>query len=145
MEVGDDGGGHLVRMEWRLAGWSVCLPLLIFPCTIKPRSSPLAPAIMCWCAVKKLLTHSLTGTGSPGWSRRKAVKWLWCVYITKKKKQLIYGPWYLLLHILVKLSESIIVKMSSCFLSQIPWLCQSAGSTQCVQIFHYNCKSCSHF
>ena len=33
---GDGGGGHwLVRMEWRPAGWSVCLPLLIFPCTIK--------------------------------------------------------------------------------------------------------------
>jgi len=26
------------------AGWSVCLPLLIFPCTIKSTSSPLAPA-----------------------------------------------------------------------------------------------------
>ena len=31
-------------MEWRLAGWSVCLPLLIFPCTTKSRSSLLAPA-----------------------------------------------------------------------------------------------------
>ena len=39
----DGGGGHwLVRMEWRPAGWSVCLPLLIFPCTIKSRSSLLA-------------------------------------------------------------------------------------------------------
>ena len=43
--VGDDGGGHcLVQMEWRPTGWSVCLPLLIFPCTIKFRSSLLAPA-----------------------------------------------------------------------------------------------------
>ena len=42
---GDGGGGHwLVRMEWRPAVWSVCLPLLIFPCTIKSRSSLLAPA-----------------------------------------------------------------------------------------------------
>ena len=42
---GDGGGEHwLVRMEWRPAGWSVCLPLLIFPCTIKSRSSLLAPA-----------------------------------------------------------------------------------------------------
>jgi len=42
---GDGRGGHwLVRMEWRPAGWSVCLPLLIFPCTIKSRSSLLAPA-----------------------------------------------------------------------------------------------------
>jgi len=32
----DGGGGHcLVRMEWRPAGWSVCLPLLIFPCNPK--------------------------------------------------------------------------------------------------------------
>jgi len=31
-------------MEWRPAGWSVCLPLLIFPCTIKSRSFLLAPA-----------------------------------------------------------------------------------------------------
>ena len=39
------GGGHcLVRMEWNPAGWSVCLPLLIFPCTIKSRSSLLALA-----------------------------------------------------------------------------------------------------
>jgi len=41
----DGGGGHwLVRLEWRPAGWSVCLPLLIFPCTIKSRSSLLAQA-----------------------------------------------------------------------------------------------------
>jgi len=41
----DGGGGHwLVRMEWRPARWSVCLPLLIFSCTIKSRSSHLAPA-----------------------------------------------------------------------------------------------------
>jgi len=41
----DGGGGNwLVRMEWRPAGWSVCLPLLIFPCTMKSRSSFLAPA-----------------------------------------------------------------------------------------------------
>ena len=41
----DGGGGHwLVRMEWRPAGWSVCLRLLIFPCAIKSRSSLLAPA-----------------------------------------------------------------------------------------------------
>jgi len=31
-------------MEWRPGGWSVCLPLLIFPCTIKSGSSLLAPA-----------------------------------------------------------------------------------------------------
>ena len=42
---GAGGGGHwLVQMEWHPAGWSVGLPLLIFPCTIKSRSSLLAPA-----------------------------------------------------------------------------------------------------
>jgi len=58
--VGDGGGGHwLVRMEWRPSGWSVCLSLLIFPCTIKSRSSLLAPA-------------------HPGGPRKRAVKRLWC-------------------------------------------------------------------
>jgi len=43
--MGDGGGGHcLVRMEWCPAGWSVCLPLLIFPCIITSRSSLLALA-----------------------------------------------------------------------------------------------------
>ena len=43
--MGDGGGGHwLVRMGWRPAGWSVCLPLIIFPYTIKSRCSLLAPA-----------------------------------------------------------------------------------------------------
>jgi len=46
-------------MECRQAGWSVCLPLLIFPCTIKSRSSLLAPA-------------------HPGGSGKRAVKRLWC-------------------------------------------------------------------
>jgi len=57
---GDGGGGHwLVRMEWRPAGWSVCLPVLIFPCTIKSRNSLLAPA-------------------HPDGRGKRAVKWLWC-------------------------------------------------------------------
>ena len=56
---GDGGGGHcLIRMEWRPAGWSVCLPLLIFPCTTKSRSS-LAPA-------------------HPGGPRKMVVVVLWC-------------------------------------------------------------------
>jgi len=55
----DGGGGHwLVRMERRPAGWSVCLPLLIFPFTVKSRSCLLAPAQL----------------GGPG---KRAVKWLW--------------------------------------------------------------------
>jgi len=53
VKMGDGGGGHwLVQMEWHLARWSVSLPLLIFPCTIKSRSFS-------------------SGTGSPGWSRKK--------------------------------------------------------------------------
>jgi len=56
---GDGGGRHwLVQMEWRPARWSVCLPLLIFPCTIKSRSSLLA----------------LADPGGPG---KRAIKWLW--------------------------------------------------------------------
>jgi len=46
-------------MEWRPAGWSVCLPLLISPCTIKSRSSLLAPA-------------------HPGGPGKRAIKRLWC-------------------------------------------------------------------
>ena len=60
---GDGGGGHsLVQMEWRPAGWTVCLPLLIFPCTIKSRSSLLAPA-------------------HPGGLGKRAVKRLWVWYV----------------------------------------------------------------
>ena len=62
VKMGDGGGGHwLVRMKWCPAGWSVCLPLLIFPCTIKSRSSLLAPA-------------------HPGGHGKRAIKrlWRWC-------------------------------------------------------------------
>jgi len=56
---GDGGGGHwLVQMEWRPAGWPLCLRLLIFPCTMKSRSSLLA------------LAH-------PGGLEKRAVKRLW--------------------------------------------------------------------
>jgi len=58
--MGDGGGGHwLVRIERCPAGWSVCLPLLIFFCTIKSRSSLLAPA-------------------HPGGPGKRAIKRLWC-------------------------------------------------------------------
>jgi len=60
MHMGDGEGRHwLVRMEWRPARWTVCLPLLILPCTTKSRSSLLAPA-------------------HPGGSGKRAVKRLWC-------------------------------------------------------------------
>jgi len=61
-KMGDGGDGHwLVWMEWHPAGWLVGLPLLIFLCTIKSRSSLLAPA-------------------DPGCPRKRAVKrfWWWC-------------------------------------------------------------------
>jgi len=56
--MGDDGGGHcLVRMEWRSAGWSVCH------------------------SVNLPLHHEVqkfsSGTCSPRWSRKRAIKWLW--------------------------------------------------------------------
>jgi len=58
-KMGDGGGGHwLVQMEWRQAGWSVCLPLLIFPRSIQFRSSLLAPA-------------------HPNCPGKRAIKWLW--------------------------------------------------------------------
>jgi len=64
--MGDGGDGHmLVQMEWRPARWSLCLPLLIFPCTIKSRSSLLA----------------LADPGGPG---KRAVKRLWCVVVWYK-------------------------------------------------------------
>ena len=64
-------------MEWRPAGWSVCLPLLISLCTIKSRSSLLAPA------------HP----GDPGKKDCKTVVvwWWWnpvCTYPTTKKKDI---------------------------------------------------------
>jgi len=48
----------LVWMKWHPAGWSVCLPLLISPCTIKSRCCLLASA-------------------HPGGPRKSAVEWLW--------------------------------------------------------------------
>ena len=46
-KCGDGGDGHwLVRMEWRPAGWSVCLPLLIFPCTSSPELNSVSLAII---------------------------------------------------------------------------------------------------
>ena len=62
VKMGDSGGRHwLVRMEWHPARWSVCLSLLIFPCTVKSRSSLLAPA-------------------QPDGPRKRAVKRLWSQY-----------------------------------------------------------------
>ena len=83
-QLGNSGRGHcLVRMEWRPAGWSVCLPLLIFPCTIKSRSSLLA------------LAHP----GGPG---KRAVKHL-CVC---KKMSLKSSPLMKLLKSVLTVTES---------------------------------------
>jgi len=52
--MGDGGGGYwLVWIEWCLAGWSVCLPNLPLHHKVQKFSS---------------------GTGSPGWSRKKGHK-----------------------------------------------------------------------
>jgi len=56
-------------MEWRSAGWLVRLPLLVFPCTIKSRSS-------------------LTGAGSPGWSGKKGRKTVVCVSMLRTSADL---------------------------------------------------------
>jgi len=73
---GDGGGGHwLVRMEWRPAGWSVCLPLLIFRCTIKSRSSLLAPA-------------------HPGGPGKRAVKRMWCGGVVYSTSVDYLGAWF---------------------------------------------------
>jgi len=64
--------GHwLVQMEWHPAKWSVCLPLLIFPCTIKSRSFS-------------------SGTSSPGWSRKKGRKTVMVVLHTKPQTTKFY-------------------------------------------------------
>jgi len=65
-KIWGDGGG--IRMEWRPARWSVCLPLLISPCTIKSISSLLAPA-------------------HPGGPGKRAIKRLWCGVVQAVKKQ----------------------------------------------------------
>jgi len=70
--MGDGGGGHwLDRRECCPVGWSVFLHLLISPCTIKSRSSFLAPA-------------------HPGGSGKGAVKRLRCgavsMYVRKEAK-----------------------------------------------------------
>jgi len=65
------GGWWRWALEWCLAIWSVFLPLLIFPCTIKSRSSLLAPA-------------------HPGGPGKRAVKWLWWRFITTAGKR--YKP-----------------------------------------------------
>jgi len=67
-------------MEWRPAGWSVCLPLLIFLCTIKSRSSFLGPAhlggpekrakkqlYVCVSVWKRATTHSYLSIRRDSW------------------------------------------------------------------------------
>jgi len=72
---GDGGGGHwLVRMEWRPAGWSVCLRLLIFPYAIKFRSFSY-------------------GTGSPGWVPEKGRQMaVWKRKVVEQYRDLYISP-----------------------------------------------------
>jgi len=65
--MGDGGSGHwLVQMEWRPAGWSVCLPLIISPCTISPE-------VLFWHRLDRVVPE------------KRAVKRLWCVWYTLSK------------------------------------------------------------
>jgi len=57
------------------AGWLVCLPLLIFACTIKSRSSLLALAY-------------------PGGPRKRAVKWLWWWWLVTMNCRLVYAKFH---------------------------------------------------
>ena len=74
----------MVLMEWHAAGLSVCLPLLTFPCTIKSRSSLLAPA-------------------HPGGPGKRVVKQLLCAggysKILVKNHQFLLPHWYLAPHL----------------------------------------------
>ena len=72
----DGGGGHwFVWMEWHPAGWSVCLPVLVnlpFHHRVQKFSS---------------------GTGSPGWSRKKGLKtvvvWWWLLLLIQWPNDLV--------------------------------------------------------
>ena len=66
-------------MEWHPAGWSVCLPLLIFPCTIKSRSSLLAPAHRGGPGRRAVIRLWYFG----GWYE----EWLICGYILRLTKE----------------------------------------------------------
>jgi len=66
-------------MDWRPAGWSVCQPLLISPCTIKSRSSLLAlayPGSPSKRAVKRLWWWFSSGNIYAVLDWMKAEKWL---------------------------------------------------------------------
>ena len=78
-------------MEWRPAGLSVCMLLLIFPCTVKFRSSLLAPA------------HR----GGPG---KRAVERMWCGCGAVSLEQMKLGDPYLGLSLrLITVSTSVCV------------------------------------
>ena len=116
-KYGEDGGGGLwlVRMEWRPAGWSV----LIFPCTIKSRSSLLA------------LAH-LGGCG------KRAIKLLWCgvvvCYICLLNKPLsscteskaVY--WTLLMTMVILMVVQVLTTGSWPMASVIRWMSLSLSS-----------------
>ena len=119
-KYGGVGGGHwLVRMEWRPAGWSVCLPLLIFPCTIKSRSSLLAPA-------------------HPGGPGKRAVKRLWCSGGSANKR-------YFYAEIVVTLRlalREIHLKLASSVLNLPCYNCVNDVTGICVSVFDIRKLSC---
>ena len=96
---GDGGGWHcLVRLEWCPARWSVCLPLLIFPCTIKSRSSLLAMA------------HP----GGPGKRAVKRLWWWWCGGVCNALLYNTYNKVIFLGHIAVLHRCSLLLQMKYC-------------------------------
>jgi len=82
---GDGGDGHwLALMEWCPAGWSVCLPLLIFPCT--------TPVVLFWHRLTRVVPEKGRKTVVcvvvwflPTWRYASVVYAMaWCVYIHHK-------------------------------------------------------------
>jgi len=142
-------------MEWRPAGWSVCLPLLIFPCTVKSRSSLLAPAhlggpgkkgrktVVVWCGV--VYVHHRQCIACEG--RSIAAWWLWltvCLHRSAGGMSLSELIW--LIHLLqgwwgARLQDLPGSQPSAVDGSGWPgWLVHPPVVWLCVQTWHYDSR-----
>jgi len=113
-------------MERRPSGWSVYLPLLIEPCTIKSRSLLLTPA-------------------HPGGPRKRAVKRLWCGVVWCN--DLLPGPRYFciysqLTHQMVPL-QTFSLLSGLCFHLSRCWCVYVASSTRMITSSSSSCRSLS--